>query len=133
VRAAEEAALLRGRLRAEREAVDVVDLHLVGRAADSAAVDGPLALALVPLPDGAADVGGDVAGARLVSGRGRVLGGGLLRGGRLRSSVLHEPAPLRRAVEEEVEAGLEDLLLGRPGMRVGERVAGRVELAQEVA
>src|SRR6266540_4424049 len=52
---------------------------------------------------------------------------------RLAPWLRDEPLPLGVALEEEVESRLEDGLLGCSGMRVGERVARGVELAEELA
>src|SRR5512133_581295 len=112
-------AVLDGRLTPERSRLDVVDLAPPRRAADPARSQRPLALALVPLPDRPPHVRWDVAGVR--------------RRTRRLQRLLHEPLPLRGPVEEQVEAGLEDLL--HPGARVGVRegVACGLELLQEPA
>jgi hypothetical protein len=99
---------------------DVVEFDLEGRAADAAVLHLPLAAASVADPDRPPHVRGDVIGVRARRGR---------RLPRLR----HDPLPLRGAVEEEVEAGLEDLLGGRAGIRVREGVPGGVELGEEAA
>jgi len=109
----------------------VIDLDPARGAADPAALDRPLTLAPVAPPDGATDLGGDVA-AWVLCGSGH----GSLRGGlswrrRLLPRVLHEPAPLRGAIENEVEPHLEDLVSAGTGMGVREGVAGGLELGEE--
>jgi len=111
----------------------MVGLDPAGGAADAAALDRPLALALVSFPDGPPDVGRDVAawflcGNRLLNRRSRLSGRG-----RLLPRVLHEPAPLRGALENEVEPDLDDLVTARAGVGVRQRVAGGVELGEEIA
>ena len=64
VRAAPQPHAIDGRLAAARDFVDVVELQERARRASLAGVADERALALVPLPDGALDVGGDVARAR---------------------------------------------------------------------
>jgi len=54
-----------------------------------------------------------------------------LRRPECRLRLRDEPLPLRVAVEEEVERGLEDVGGGGAGLRVRERVAGAVELGEE--
>jgi hypothetical protein len=136
VKAAEEATLLDHGLGAEREPADVVDLHLICGRADPAAVHRPLALALVSFPHRPADMGGDIAGAGVAaSAFGRR---SLLRCRRLLARILHEPTPheptpLRSSLEKEIEAGLDDLVAGRGGVRVREGVARRLELLEEAA
>ena len=88
----------------------VIELDLVGGAADAASFDGPLAAPLVALPHGSLHVGGHVV---------------RLRRRRLAPWLLDEPLPLGVALEEEVEPGLQDLVLAGSGMRVGERGADR--------
>jgi len=108
----------------------VVDLDPAGGPADATIVSRPSAHPLVPLPDLAADGGGDVAGAGL-GGRGcrRRRRGPLTRS--LLPRVLHEPAALGGTFEEEIEPGLDDLVAAGAGVRVGEGVAGGVELLEE--
>jgi hypothetical protein len=132
VHTTEETALLDRGAGAEREPVDVVDLHLVRGRADPPAVHRPLALAAIALPHRATDGRGDVAAAGLRGGirRGRRW---LLGRGRLLSRVLHEPTPLCGALEKEIQAGLDDLVAGRAGVRVREGVACGFELLEEPA
>ncbi len=98
---------------------DVIELELVGGAADAAALEGELAPALVALPDCALHVGRDVV---------------VPRGGpRLRPGLLDEPAPLGVALEEEVEASLEDRLVVPVREGVRERGLRSRELLEEAA
>jgi hypothetical protein len=72
---------------------------------DAAALDRPPALALVPFPDGPADVGRYVAaGVLRRDGRGR------LRRGSLLPRILHEAAAPGLVLEDAVEADLDDRL-----------------------
>ncbi|HEX9243697.1 MAG TPA: hypothetical protein VF875_14730 [Anaeromyxobacter sp.] len=96
----------------------MIELDLVGGAADAASLDGPLAAPAVTLPHGSLHVGGDVV---------------RLRRRRLAPWLLDEPLPLGVAIEEEVESRLEDLVLAGAGMRVGEGVASGRELLHESA
>ena len=98
VDAAEEPALVDRGARAEREPVDVIELHLIRGAADSAALERPRAAPAIARPDPAPDLGGDVAASLLRRGQcpGRCRS-------RLPSHVarlLHEPAALRVTLEE---------------------------------
>jgi hypothetical protein len=135
VRATEQAARLDAGRGAEGEAMDVVELDLIRGATDPTALEWKLAPATVPLPDRPADVSGDVAAPRPRRGRGRSrdLGRRRLWVRRLLSWVLHEPAAPRLALEDEVEADLDDPVLGRARVRVREGVAGGSELVEEAA
>jgi hypothetical protein len=121
VEPAEDAALVDGRARAEGEAVEVVELELVGRAADAAALQRPGAAAPVPRPDAAPDLGGDVAGAlrRMGWRRGKSSRGWRGSHGGLLGLRLHPPglrpdaAALPVPLDDEVEAELEDGVVGR--------------------
>jgi hypothetical protein len=76
-------------------------------------------------------MGGDVADAGLsASALGRRT---LFRCRCLLARVLHEPTPLRRALEEEIEAGLDDLVAGCAGVRMRKGVARGLELLEEPA
>ena len=102
---AEASRVLDGRRPAPSPRRHVIELDLMGGAADAASLDGPLAAPAVTLPHGSLHVGGDVV---------------RLRRRRLAPWLLDEPLPLGVAIEEEVESRLEDLVLAGAGMRVGE-------------
>jgi hypothetical protein len=95
----------------------VVELDATRGPAELAVRQPVLALAPVPLPHLALHVGRDA-----VRGRGR----------RLPPRLLDEPLPLRVLREDEVEAGFEDLFVGRVRARVRKRIARRRELLQEL-
>jgi hypothetical protein len=80
----------------------VVELDAKRAAAHAARGDRMLAAAAVALPDLAPDVSGDVLWIR--------------RRARLVPRLLHEPVPLRLALEEEVDPGLDDLREPRAGV-----------------
>jgi len=119
VPAAEDPALVDRGAGAARPTLHVVQLELVGRAADAAVLEGPGTASAIALPDGTPDLGRDVAAARapLLT----------LRWRRLRA----DPAPLRVALQDEVETDLEDGLFrsARVGMR--QRIPRRRELVEE--
>ncbi len=115
-----------------REGLDVVELDLVRRTADASAVQRPLALALVTFPDRAPDLGGGIADIAIAPSRWRRgRGRGRLRRLRALPRVLHEATPLRSALEQEVETDLQDRVLARARMGMGERRARLLELAEE--
>jgi hypothetical protein len=121
VRVAADAKVLGGDGLPGFEAIDVVELGLEGRAADAAAFHRPLALALVALPDRAADLGGDVSS---VEAEPR----GVLRRPRLRDEGLL----LGVLGEEELQAFLEDRHGVGAGHGVGDGVLAGVEQLQEL-
>ena len=96
---------------------DVVDLEAQGGAADAAAVESPLAPALVARPDFPLQRGGNAVGVRRP---------GVLLGLRRGTATL---GPLR---EEQVERGFEDLLGGGARLRMGLAGAGGLELVEEL-
>ncbi len=128
--AAKDAALLDRGSRAERPALDVIELHLVRGAADAPALEWPRAAAVVTLPDAPPHVGGDVAAPL---GRRRCVGGRrrLLRS--LRTRLRADPAPPRVALEDEVETDLDDGLLGRAWVGMREGIPRGGELREEAA
>jgi hypothetical protein len=107
VEAAEEATLVDGGVPAESPPVDVIQLDLAGGAAHAAVLERPRAAAVVPLPHGAPDRGGDVSAAVRRRWRWRRCGSLVLRWRRTR--LRPDAAPLRVPLEDEVEADLEDL------------------------
>lgn len=152
---AEEPAVLdRGRP-AQSLRPHVIELHPERGAADSAGGEGPLALPGVAEPDrtlhGGRDRGGSCAGrpgpralgwrtrdwrtrgwrARRGRAGGASAGGGPVLSLRPRATPCDEPLPLGVPFQQEVEPDFQDLLGARAGLGVGERAAGRLELAQE--
>jgi len=107
----------------------VIGLDAAGGAANAAIVRRPLALPLIPLPDRAADLSGDVAGAGLGCRGSRRRGRG--DGGRLLPRALHEAAAFGVPLDDEVEPDLEDRVAARARMRVREGGAGLLELVEE--
>jgi len=95
----------------------VVDLETQGRIAGSAGVERPFAPGFVAGPDRPAHLGGDVIG---LGGTGDL------------TRPLRGAAPLGLVGEEQVEGGLDDLLGGRAGLRVGLAGAGGLELVEEL-
>jgi hypothetical protein len=94
----------------------MVELQPQGRTADAATFERPPAAASVPFPDLALHLRPDATGRRPPS---------IPR--RLRTDAATLPVP----GEEEIEAGLEDGLVRRARMRVGEGVTSGVELGEE--
>jgi hypothetical protein len=133
VRATGEAELTGGVAGAEGEALDVIELELGGGAADAAVLERIRAAPAVALPHRAPDFRADVAGPfggrrwrRQSAGRRRRhgLGRGLL-------ARLHpDPPAFAVAIDDEIEADLEDDIVGRARVRVRERVPGRGELLE---
>jgi hypothetical protein len=107
---AEEPAPLDGRRAAERPPVEVIELEPVRGPAHAAALERPDAAPAVALPDRPPHLGGDVAAARGRLARRRPHAR-LRRASRL-PRLAADPAPLAVALDDEVEAELEDRLLG---------------------
>ncbi|MGA8891692.1 MAG: hypothetical protein WB493_08995 [Anaeromyxobacteraceae bacterium] len=96
----------------------MVEIQPDSRAADAAAVDRPLALPRVALPD-----------LTLHPGRDAIL----RRAPRIRRRRGPDAAPLAMPVDEQLEAGQQDRLRARARMRMGERVTRDLEQIEEVA
>jgi hypothetical protein len=88
----------------------VVEFHADRAPAHSAGGDRRLATSTISLEHLAPHVGGDVVR--------------ILRRARLLPRLLHAPVPLRVPLEQEVDAGLDDLREACIRVRVRERVAG---------
>jgi hypothetical protein len=115
--AAEEPDVVHRRRAPERLRGPVIELDLVRRPANPASVHRPLAAAAVPLPHRTLHGGGNVA---------------RLGGPELPLRLRHEPLSPGALLEQQVEAGAEDLLHRRAGVRVREGVARGVELRDEL-
>ena len=96
----------------------VVVLDPAPRSADAAGMEMPLAAAAVAEPDGALHLGREVV---------------RLRGPALLARLLDEPLPLRVPGKDEIEPDLEELLGAGARVRVGERIARRVDLLEKPA